>query len=109
MSNYFDLEDPDDWLCSIEKMGRFNPALNVRMENPSNGQIVRVFFLLPTYIRCPMQWQGGNFRLASLNERQEFSAIFQIDLNRLNYLFVCNHKNSVEQIQILAMNGQIRE
>lgn len=110
MNNYFDLENPDDWLCSVERMGLFNPALNIRMYNPNDGETLIASFLLPSYIRCPMQWKGANFRLASFDEQKEFAEIFGIeDPNRVKNLFVCDYTNSLEQIQILAMRGRIGE
>src|SRR4051812_37465265 len=79
MNNFFNLINAENLRCKIKQYQ--NNLLEIIVLDISGIEVCALVFT-PTYIQCPMEWKGADFRLSTPAELLELSEILSINMTK---------------------------
>ena len=77
MDNYFGLNNPDTFECTLIGYGSMFPILTIRLRSPY--ETYHLTFQQPFYINSSIYWTGANFVLGTVKEKENLAQILDVN------------------------------
>lgn len=118
--NIFGIEDPDNWVCTVDSYISGHSYLVIRAYNENLDKAIKFGFEGIEYFSGAIRWEGANFRLHSqsdcvkllLNHRPSYNEIItqlqeQNDMDTFKWKLYSILTSEGNLIQLIAINGGI--